>query len=403
MFLDQLPPLAADPILSGVAAFERDSGAGKVDLGIGVYRDEDGRSGVLVSVKRAEQLLVREQASKAYLSSAGNRLFNDAIQTLLFGPIVPAEHVRTVQTPGASGALRIAAEFIHRCNPGATTWVPAPTWANHEAIAKAGGLKVRRYRYYDTAAHRLTFNELLADLDAVQAGDVVLVQGCCHNPSGADLDVAQWAQLADLLVRKRAVPLVDIAYQGFASGLDEDAHGIRLFARLLPVVLVASSCSKNFGLYRERTGVLSIFGSDAKAADRAHAHVLQLARSMYSMPPDHGAAVVARILGDPELRELWHGELTAMRRRIKSIRGLLAQHLRDAGLTSDFSYLTQQNGMFSLLDLTPAQVEMLRAEFHVHLIPSGRINLAALSHANIAEVADAIAEVLRARRPCVSR
>jgi aspartate aminotransferase len=403
MFLEQLPPLAADPILSGAAAFERDSGAGKVDLGIGVYRDEDGRSGVLVSVKRAEELLVREQASKAYLSSEGNPAFNDAVQMLLFGPIVPAEHVRTVQTPGASGALRIAAEFIHRCNPQATTWVPAPTWANHESIAKAGGLKVRRYRYYDAAAHRLTFDELLADLDSVQAGDVVLVQGCCHNPSGADLDVAQWAQLADLLVRKRAVPLVDIAYQGFASGLDEDAHGIRLFARLLPVVLVASSCSKNFGLYRERTGSLSIFGADRKAAERAHAHVLQLARSMYSMPPDHGAAVVARILGDPELRELWHGELTAMRRRIKSIRALLAQRLREAGLTADFNYLTQQNGMFSLLDLTPAQVEALRAEFHVHLIPSGRINLAALSHLNVADVADAIAEVLQPRRARVSR
>ncbi|MGH8188375.1 MAG: aminotransferase class I/II-fold pyridoxal phosphate-dependent enzyme, partial [Steroidobacteraceae bacterium] len=211
------------------------------------------------------------------------------------------------------------------------------------------------------------------------------------------------AQLGELLVRKRAVPLVDIAYQGFATGLDEDAHGIRLFARMLPVVLVASSCSKNFGLYRERAGTLSIFGADGKAADRAHAHVLQLARSMYSMPPDHGAAVVARILGDPELRELWHGELTAMRRRIKSIRGLLAQHLREAGPATDFSYLTQQHGMFSLLDLTPAQVESLRAQFHIHLIPSGRINLAALSHANVSEVADAIAEVLHARRSCVSR
>jgi aspartate aminotransferase len=403
MFLEQLPSLAADPIMSGAAAFERDSGAGKVDLGIGVYRDEEGRSGVLASVKRAEQLLVQEQASKAYLSSEGNPAFNDAVQALLFGPIVPAEHVRTVQTPGASGALRIAAEFIRRCNPGATMWVSAPTWANHESIAKAGGLEVRRYRYYDSAAHRLTFSELLADLDAVRPGDVVLVQGCCHNPSGADLDVAQWAQLGDLLVRKRAVPLVDIAYQGFASGLDQDAHAIRLFARLLPVVLVASSCSKNFGLYRERTGALSIFGSDTKAADRAHAHVLQLARSMYSMPPDHGAAVVARILGDRELRALWHGELTAMRRRIRSIRGLLAQHLRNAGLRSDFGYLAQQNGMFSLLDLTPAQVEALRARFHIHLIPSGRINLAALSHLNVTEVAEAIAEVLQARRTCVSR
>jgi aspartate aminotransferase len=403
MFLEQLPPPAADPILSGLAAFERDGGAGKVDLGIGVYRDENGRSGVLASVKRAEQLLVQEQGSKAYLSSEGNPAFNDAIQALLFGPTLPAGHVRTVQTPGASGALRIAAEFIHRCNPDATTWVPAPTWANHEAIAKAGRLEVRRYRYYDQAAHRLTFSELLTDLDAVKPGDVVLVQGCCHNPSGADFDAAQWAQLADLLARKRAVPLVDIAYQGFASSLDEDAHGIRLFARLLPVVLVASSCSKNFGLYRERTGALSIFGSDTEAADRAHAHVLQLVRSMYSMPPDHGAAVVARILGDPELRELWRGELTAMRRRIKSIRGLLAQRLREAGSTADFSYLTQQNGMFSLLDLTPAQVATLRDEFHIHLIPSGRINLAALCHANVSDVADAIAEVVRTRRSCVSR
>jgi aspartate aminotransferase len=399
MLLDGLPTVGADPILSGVAAFERDTGPNKVDLGIGVYRDEDGRSGVLACVKQAEHLLLQEQVSKAYLSSEGNPAFNDAVQALLLGPSLGSDaRVRTVQTPGASGALRIAAEFIRRYNAEATMWVPVPTWGNHEAIAQAGGLKVRRYRYYDTHAHRLCYEDLLADLAAVVPGDVVLIHGCCHNPSGADLDATQWSQLLELLERRDAVPLVDIAYQGFAAGIDEDARGIRLLAQALPFMLIANSCSKNFGLYRERTGTLSIVAADRQTTERTHAHVLQLIRAMYSMPPDHGAAVVARILVDPQLREHWHGELTAMRRRIKSIRELLAKRLTDAGLSADCSYLAQQNGMFSLLDLAPREVERLRTEFHVHLIPSGRINIAALSHTNVSQVADAITAVVRGRR-----
>lgn len=401
MFLSALPAVDPDPILDLAMVFERDPSPAKVDLGIGVYRDESGRSTVLPSVKQAERRLLEEQQTKAYLSPQGEPAFNAAIQALLFGAAGKAgadAQIRTVQTPGGSGALRIAAELIRRCNAGATVWVPRPTWANHAPILRAAGLLVREYRYYDPASGALLHEATLDDLRALRAGDVVLVQACCHNPTGADLDAAQWCSLSDVLARASAVPLVDMAYQGFGIGLEEDAHAMRLLCEAVPVMLAVSSCSKNFALYRERTGSISVVAHDRRALERAHGHVLQVVRTLYSMPPDHGAAVVACILGSPALRALWQEELDAMRRRLRSIRHTFADLLtRVTG--HDFGALARQNGMFSMLDVSPAEVARIREEHHIHLLASGRINLAALSAANVARTAYAIASVLRARGP----
>ena len=401
MFLDVLPAVAQDPILALAAVFERDPSPAKVDLGIGVYRDEAGRSSVLASVKRAERLLLEEQVTKAYLSPQGEPAFNAAMQALLFGASAGAgagARICTVQTPGCSGALRIAAELIRRCNGNATVWVPKPTWANHVPILRAAGLLVREYRYYDPASAALLYEAMLHDLRALRAGDVVLVHACCHNPTGADLDAAQWRSLAEVLVRASAIPLVDMAYQGFGAGVEQDAHAVRMLCESVPVMLAATSCSKNFALYRERIGSISIVAHDRSALERAHGHVLEIARTLYSMPPDHGAAVVARILDSPELRTLWLQEVDAMRRRLRSMRCAFADLLTRA-TGRDFGALITQNGMFSMLAVSPEEVARVREEHHVHLLATGRINLAALSDANVARTAHAIASVLRARDP----
>jgi aspartate aminotransferase len=399
MLLDGLPGAPPDPVLGLAAAFERDPAPFKVDLGIGVYRDEEGRSAVLSSVKRAEQWLLENQSTKSYLSSAGEPRFNEAAQTLLFGATsgpVADGRVRTIQTPGGSGALRVGAEFIRRCGADTTVWVPTPTWANHLPIMRAAGLKAREYTYYDPTTHIVAYSRMLEELEALAPADVLLVHGCCHNPSGADLDAGQWRGVAELLARKGAVPFVDLAYQGFAQDIEADAASLRMLTAELPVVLVASSCSKNFSLYRERTGSLSIVAERADDAERAQANMLQIIRAIYSMPPDHGAAVVAHILRTPDLRDLWDEELSAMRMRIMAMRGRLADRLERAGL-GQLNYLRAQHGMFSFLDVSHGEVAQLRDEFHVHLIESGRINVAGLTTTNVARVADAIASVMRAR------
>jgi len=396
MLFRELPAARPDPILSLAATFDADADPRKIDLGIGVYKDGDGRSTVLASVKRAEQWLLGHQESKAYLSSAGALDFNAALQKLLFGahPAVAASRVATAQTVGGSGALRVASELIRQCRPTATVWVPRPSWANHIPILRASGLSYREYGYYDRAAAKLTFDTLLGDLQGVAPADIVLIHGCCHNPSGADLSAEQWRELTDLLVRRQAVPLLDIAYQGFADGVEEDAFGLRLLAQSVPEMLVASSCSKNFSLYRERTGSVSVIGADREATGRAAGALLNIIRPLYSMPPDHGAAVVACILATADLHQQWLAELEGMRVRIRSIRAELAKQL-SAAAQADFSYLMSQNGMFSFLNLSPLQATRLRSEHHVHALDSGRINVAGLSAGNVAYVAQAVAAVLR--------
>jgi aspartate aminotransferase len=391
-----LPVPAEDPILGLARLYAMDVSPAKVDLGIGVYKDERGDVPILATVKQAESFLVEHQGSKSYLSSAGNAEFNRLTCELLFDADSGTRgRARTIQTPGGTGALRVAADLLRKLRPSCRIFIPDPTWANHRALFTAAGHEVVVYPYYDVARRVLRFEEMEAVLAKATADDVVLLHGCCHNPSGADLDHAQWRRIAELLTRTGALPLVDLAYQGFAVGVREDAASINLLATSLPEMIVASSYSKNFALYRERVGALTLVGATASEAQVVQAHAVNIARTNYSMPPDHGAAVVAHILGNEALRTAWEAELRHMRERINTIRGLLARHLEDAGC-GQFSTIARQYGMFVLLGLAPDAVERLRNQHHVHITTSGRLNVAGLTHDNVERVAAAIAAVARA-------
>lgn len=386
-----VPPV--DPILGLARMFKDDPGPDKVDLGIGIYKDEDGEATVLATVKEAERWLLETQVSKRYLSSAGNADYNRLTRGLVLGEGTDAfARSRTLQAPGGTGALRLAGEFLRRLRPGGRLYLPAPTWANHPAIFTATGHELVSYPYYDVGSARLRFADMMAALADVGDGDVVLLHGCCQNPSGADLDVDQWGAIADLLARSGATPLIDLAYLGFADGLDADAIGVRLLAERLPEVLIASSYSKNFALYRERVGALTVVAANEEDAASAHAHMLPVARTMYSMPPDHGAAIVAKILGDDELRLRWEGEVAAMRERINAMRACLVDCLARHG-ARDYAFLGRQRGMFAMLGIGGDAVERLRREHHVHVTPSGRANVAGLTRRNVERVAMSIAAV----------
>lgn len=397
MLFEGLDTPAADPILGMAARFNADPGPGKVDMGIGVYMDDEGRSPVLASVKRAEALLLGAQTTKVYLSSAGNDDYNALIRELLLGQghsALAEGRVRTVQTPGGTGALRVAADFLLALKGPCKVWIPDPTWANHRGIFAAAGHRVNTYRYLDAATGGVASGAMMEDLSRIGAGDVVILHGCCHNPTGADLTMAQWAEVGDLLDARGAVPLIDIAYQGFSQGLDEDAAGLRLIADRLPEMLIASSCSKNFGLYRERVGALSLVSKSAESADKALGHLLPVIRSNYSMPPDHGAAVVAQILGDAALRAVWVEELTQMRERLIAVRGALAGAMNQTG-GRDYGFIARNRGMFVQLDLSPEQVDHLREHDHIHLSRSGRMNIAGLNTGNVARVGAAVGRMLK--------
>lgn len=395
MLFADLSPAPADPILGLARQFAADPGPNKVDLGIGVYKDATGRAPVLASVKRAELWLAENQPSKDYLSSAGNPDYNQRMRQLVLGDDAGLlARAVTIQTPGGTGALRVAADFLQKLNPGGgRLFVPDPTWANHIPLFAKAGHEVVAYPYYDSATATLRFDAMMAALEGIGPGDVVLFHGCCHNPIGADPSIEQWGMIADLLAKTGATPLVDLAYLGFGDGIDADAAGVRLLAERLPELIVASSCSKNFALYRDRVGALTLVAETGDAAERALGHLLPVVRTNYSMPPDHGAAVVAHILGDATLRAGWEVELTAMRDRINAMRHALAVRLADrSGGTFDF--LTRQRGMFTMLGVTPEAVARLRTEHHVHISGSGRVNVAGLTDANVDHVAAAIAAVI---------
>lgn len=388
----QLPQAPVDPILGPVLLFEADPSPDKVDLGIGIYKDEFGDAAILSSVKAAEQWLIETQVSKRYLSSAGSDDYNRLTGELILGHAIAGARSRTVQTPGGTGALRLAAEFLRAQFPGGRIFLPTPTWPNHPAIFEAVGYQIVTYAYYDVATARLRFDEMMTAFADLRRGDVVLLHGCCHNPSGADPDSDQWRTIGARLSEAGAIPLIDLAYQGLGDGLEQDAAGLRTLAAALPEMLVASSYSKNFALYRERVGALTVVASDAAHAVRVHGHLMPIARTLYSMPPDHGAAIVARILGDEVLRARWAGELGVMRDRINEMRSELARELSQAACDR-FGFITAQRGMFVLLGLSPKQVELLRAEHHVHVGPGGRANVAGLTSANVKHVARAIADI----------
>jgi aspartate aminotransferase len=394
---EKITAAPADPILGLTDIFRADARPNKINLGIGVYKDETGKTPVLTSVKKAEQYLLENETTKNYLGIEGIPAFASCTQELLFGkesPIVADRRARTAQTPGGTGGLRVAADFIANQTSAKRIWISNPSWPNHKNVFSAVGLEVLEYAYYDAANHALDFDGLLNSLKQAQAGDVVLFHGCCHNPTGIDPTPEQWAQLAELSVTNGWLPLFDFAYQGFANGLEEDAQGLRIFAAKHKELIVASSYSKNFGLYNERVGACTIVAADAETADRAFSQVKAAIRANYSNPPSHGAAVVATILGNDALRAMWEQELTDMRQRIHRMRQLFVNTLQEKGAQQDFSFIIQQNGMFSFSGLTKEQVLRLREEFGVYAVNSGRVNVAGMTPDNMAPLCEAIVTVL---------
>lgn len=394
----QLQPVATDPILGLMAAYKEDPNPNKVDLGVGVYKDEQGHTAVLKCVKEAEALRLKQEDSKTYIGMAGDLGFNAHIEKLAFGQghkVLLANRVTTAHTPGGTGALRVAAEFIKKANPNATIWVTSPTWANHISMFKAAGLNVKEYTYYDYDTKGLNEEAMFADLAQVPAGDVVLVHACCHNPSGMDLTFAQWQRFTALAKERGFTPLVDMAYQGFGTGLDEDASGLRYLAEQVDELILCSSCSKNFGLYRERIGAVSVVTSDKKTTDIARSNLLAVVRSIYSMPPAHGAIIVSHILDSQELTALWHQELATMRNRINDYRQLIIDKLAAEGVKQDFSFITRQHGMFSFLGINKEQIDRLRTEYSIYMVGSSRVSIAGLNHSNIDYFAKAMAQVLK--------
>jgi len=394
---ETLTRVPVDPILGVSAAFQKDDTPNKVDLGVGVYKDEAGKTPVPRAVKRAEQELIAAQTSKTYLSPVGNPGFNAEVAQLTLGSDYAGRKsdLSLAQAPGGSGALRLGAALLEAARPGSTIYVSDPTWANHIPLLGTAGLKVERYPYYDAARNNLNITAMLEKLDSLPPGSIVLLHACCHNPTGQDLSPEQWAQIADILARRQLLPFLDMAYQGLGEDLDRDAASIRLLAKAVPELLIAISCSKNFGLYRERTGLMAVLSGGSEAAGIVTGQLGKLARTLWSMPPDHGAAIVERVLTNPELRQDWMTELRHMANRINALRSQLADRL-SSSTGEDFSWIKQQRGMFSRLPLSAEQVVIAREQHHIYMAPDGRINIAGVSPSNVDHIAASIASILHA-------
>ncbi|VFP83993.1 Aspartate aminotransferase [Candidatus Erwinia haradaeae] len=387
-----------DPILDLNDAFHTDTYRNKINLGIGVYKDHSGKTPVLSSVKKAEIFLQENEKTKNYLNIEGLSSFGFYIQELLFGasnPLIAQKRIRTAQTPGGTGALRIAIDFLaSQMHAKKKIWISNPSWPNYRNIFTAAGFQVAEYDYCNPITNTLNFEAMIDSLHTAQPGDIILLQGCCHNPTGIDPSTEQWKYLAHLSLHKGWLPIFDFAYQGFALGLEEDVKSLRTFSSIHPELIVCSSYSKNFSLYSERVGALSIIASHSKVADAAFSHIRSTIRANYSSPPSHGAAVVATILHNNDLRAEWKKELNTMRERIQNMRELLAKNLQMKTRTLNFDFLTTQTGMFSLFHLTPNQVLRLRNEFGVYVVPKGRINIAGITHDNISPICEALTTVL---------
>src|SRR5665213_4312452 len=395
---ETLELLPEDSILGLMATYRADLDPGKVDLGVGVYRDEHGETPVPAAVRRAEAAVLARQTSKSYVSPIGNAGFNRVTERLVLGdahPSLSAGRVATIQTVGGCAALRLGAELIKSCSAQAVVYMSAPTWANHAPLVGGSGLKLANYPYYNPVDGSVNFDRMQQALAALPTGSVVLLHASCHNPTGADLTEEQWHELLPVFKRGALLPFIDMAYQGLGLGLARDAFGIRLFAAELPEVLIAGSCSKNFGLYRERAGALHVVSASQAGAHAALSHLSRIARTMYSMPPDHGAAIVHEVLTNDELRSSWLAELEGMRVRMAALRHEFVQQLITACPVRDFSCITRQHGMFSLLGIDTAQVRALREVHHVYMTNDSRLNIAGLHTGNLEYVARAVAEVLR--------
>ncbi len=392
-----LPRLPADPILGLMASYRADTNPKKIDLGIGVYKDANGNTPVMAAVKEAENRILNSQITKSYVGPTGDANYNETVAKLVFGEKLNStlgKRRLTVQSPGGCGGLRLAAEFIKKASPEATIWVSDPTWANHVPLLGSAGLNIESYPYYDYLTHSIRFEEMMKCLGNVGQGNVVLLHGCCHNPCGADLDSGQWGQIKDLALKNGFTVFIDFAYQGLGDGLDEDAYGVRLLAEALPELIVVSSCSKNFGLYRERTGAISIVCDNESTASIVSTQIAASARANYSMPPDHGAAVVQLILNDSELKDTWNEELREMRNRINGLRAMLADNLRKAGVERDFDFIQREKGMFSFLGVDVPQVTSLVQNYSIYLVNSSRINVAGINDENIGYLVESLGTVL---------
>ncbi len=395
--LEILQPLPEDPLLGVMAAYRRDTDPRKVDLGVGVYKTEAGDTPIPAAITAAMERSAGSQKTKVYVGQGGNERFNRAMLELAFGAAhaaVKDGRAAALQAPGGCGALRLGAELVNIARPGATLHLSNPTWANHVPLLSNAGLKMANYPYFDRTTGGVDAAAMLAHLETLPAGDLVLLHGCCHNPTGADLSRAEWDAVAEVLARRGLVPFVDIAYQGLGDGLEADAYGVRLMADRLPEVIVAVSCSKNFGLYRERTGATFVISPTAERTGNAMGQLRKIARGMYSMPPDHGAELVALVWEDATLRQQWMDELEAMRVRVEELRGLLVSGLKALRPDVDYSFVQRQKGMFSLLPLNTAQIQRLRDEHHIYMPGDGRINVAGISRRNVEYVAQSLAAVI---------
>ncbi len=384
-----------DKIIELMGMFAADPRPNKVDLGVGVYRAPDGRTPIMAAVKAAEQRIWDAQDTKGYVGFAGDAAFHAAMKRLILGDAVPADRVAACATPGGTGAVRQILEMVKEVRPDAQIWISDPSWPNHAAIADHLGLKRCTYRYYDWATGGIDRAGAFADLSAARAGDLILLHGCCHNPTGADFTSDDWAEIAAICKRTGAIPFIDMAYQGFGDGVEEDAAGTRFLAANLPECLIAASGSKNFGLYRDRVGIAVAVTAAGAARDAAVSQLVAMNRMAYSFPPDHGARIVDVILSDEALHAEWMDELTHMRVSMQANRKALADALRDLLGSDRFGFLAAHKGMFSLCGITPEQAIELRKKYGVYIVEDGRMNVAGLTQTNIPIVAKAMAAVLR--------
>lgn len=390
---EKLEMAPADPILGLTDAFNNDPNPAKINLGVGVYKDETGVTPVMNSVRKAEKIMLDTQKTKGYLPIPGDPAYGKVVRELVFGS-ADAYPAATAHTPGGTGALRVAGEFLKKYTPGSTVWVSDPTWPNHNGIFEDAGFKVDKYTYYNAKERSLNFEAMLASMKAMAAGDVIVLHACCHNPSGIDPTTEQWKQIAQVVNEKKLLPLVDFAYQGLGRGLDEDAEGIRILAKAVEEMVICSSFSKNFGLYNERVGAITLKGATKETIDKAFSNLKTVIRQIYSNPPSHGGAIVVTIMKDAALRAEWEKEVALIRERIAEMRTLFVDSLKTKGVQQDFSFLTHQYGMFSFSGLNPEQVKRLKEKYSIYIVGSGRINVAGMTKANMDLLCTAVAEVL---------
>ncbi|EMK6855583.1 aspartate/tyrosine/aromatic aminotransferase [Vibrio cholerae] len=388
-----LPAPVLDPILSLSVAFRNDPRPQKVDLGIGVYKNSLGETPIMRAVALAQDKVVASQKTKSYVGLAGCEEFNQSMMQLVLGSTLDTERTIAIQTPGASGALRMLGDLMRVAQPDTTVWITDPSYVNHKPVMEAAGLKVRYYRYFSRETKMVDTEQMLADLAKAGTKDVVLLHGCCHNPTGADIDFSAWQAITELAQKNGFIPFVDIAYQGFGDGLEQDAQGLRYMAERMEEMLITTSCSKNFGLYRERTGAAIVIGKNQQEVTNARGKMLTLARSTYTMPPDHGAALVKTVLRDEQLTAIWKQELSEMQQRLLTLRKNLCNELRNQHNTRQFDFIESHRGMFTVLGFSAEQMGRLREEFAIYGVADGRINIAGLTEKDIPYVANTIIHV----------